>query len=284
MNAKKFADDYTDSELMAVVAAREIKNGEKVIVGIGLPMIAGFLAMHNHAPKSMLIFEGGYVGGRPPVACTDVGDSALGYLAPYVTSLWRTFSDLQRGFFDLAIIGAAQIDKHGNVNSTALFGKGNYRRPGVRLPGSGGANDMASSAKRLLVMTRLERKRFVQKVDYLTSPGYLRGPGAREKAGLLGKGPVGVITDKAVFGFDEETKEMYLSGIFPGVDLAEIRKKVGFKLDLSSEIDVVQPPTREEVKFIRDFDPADFILRRRFALYDFDFASWAKVTRCKIKK
>ena len=175
--------DYTNSELTAVVAAREIGDNQRVMVGIGIPMIAGFLAIHSYAPNCKLIFEGGYFGGRPPIACTDVGDSALGYLAPYVTSVWRAFSDLQRGLFDLSIIGAAQVDKFGNVNSTVIYEHRKSRKVKSRLPGSGGANDMASSTKHFLIMTRLDRSRFVQKLDYLTSPGYLTGPGHRERAG-----------------------------------------------------------------------------------------------------
>src|SRR4030042_2252338 len=160
MKSTEYASDYSPEEIMTVVAAREIRNGEIVFVGIGIPMIAGFLAIHTHSPKAALVVEGGYVGGRPPSGGTDVGDSALGCGAPYVTSLWRIFSDLQRGYCDLAVIGAAQVDIYGNVNSTAIIRDQTFRNPRVRLPGSGGANDMASSASRVLIMARLEHSRF----------------------------------------------------------------------------------------------------------------------------
>lgn len=274
MQEKEYAKDYSFAELMAVVAAKEIRDGERVFVGIGIPMIAGFLANYTHAPKAILIFEGGYIGGRPPSACTDVGDSALGFRAPYITSLWRTFSDLQRGYCDLAVIGSAQVDKHGNVNSTAIIGGRTYQNPEVRLPGSGGANDMVSSAGRTLIMARLERRRFVPRVDYITSPGYIDGPGAREKAGLKGGGPVAVITDKAVFRFDENTKEMFLSSVYPSVNIEDVKRGVGWDLKVAQGVKVVEPPTKKEVRFIRSFDPTDVILRRRCLFEKVDFSSW----------
>jgi len=284
MRAKEYAKDYSFAELMAVIAAKEIRDGEKVFVGIGIPMIAGFLAIYTHAPRAILIFEGGYVGGRPPSACTDVGDSALGFRAPYITSLWRIFSDLQRGYCNLAIIGSAQVDKYGNVNSTAIFDNRTYENPKARLPGSGGANDMASSARRVLIMARLERRRFVPHVDYITSPGYIDGFGARERAGLKGGGPVAVITDKAVFRFDEDTKEMYLSSVYPGVDVEEVVREVGWNLKVAQDIKVVEPPSTEEVKFIRSYDPTDVILRRRRLFESVNFSSWATLTESNWRK
>jgi len=283
MQRTEYADDYSFAELMAVVAAREMRDGEKVFVGIGLPMIAGFLAIHTHAPRAVLFFEGGYIGGRPLCACTDVGDSMLGFQAPYVTSLWRTFSDLQRGYCDLAIIGSAQVDRFGNVNSTAIFDGGVYQDPKIRLPGSGGANDMASSAGRVLIMARLERRRFVNRVDYVTSPGYIEGPGARERYGLRG-GPVAVISDKAIFRFDEYTREMYLSNVYPGVDVQYIRSEVGWDIRVAQDMKVVDPPTKEEVGFIRSYDPTDVILRTRGIFSDIDFSSWATLTRSSWQK
>jgi glutaconate CoA-transferase subunit B len=242
-------------------------------------MIAGFLAINMHAPKSVLIFEGGYIGGHPPTACTDVGDSGLGFQASYMTSLWRVFSDLQRGYCDLAIIGCAQVDKYGNVNSTAIFQNRIHHKPIVRLPGSGGANDMVSSARRTMIMARLERRRFVPQVDYITSPGYINGPGAREKVGLKGGGPVAVITDKAVFGFDENTKEMYLSSIYPGVSVEDVKREVCWNLKIAKDVKIVEPPTVEEVKFIRSYDPTDVILRTRRLFENVDFSSWVTLTK-----
>lgn len=278
MQQKECADDYSFAELMAVSAAREIRDGEKIFIGIGMPMIAGFLAIHSHAPRAVLFFEGGYIGGRPPCACTDVGDSTLGFQAPYVTSLWRTFSDLQRGYCDMAIIGSAQVDRFGNVNSTAVFNGGTYQSPRIRLPGSGGANDMVSSAGRVLIMARLERRRFVRRVDYVTSPGYIDGPSGRERSGLRG-GPTAVISDKGIFRFDENTREIYLTSIFPGVDIESVKREVGWDIQVAQDVKPVEPPTAEEVKFIRSYDPTDVILRRRGIFPNIDFSSWAELTK-----
>ena len=284
MQAKEYTKDYSFAELMAVVAAKEIRDGESVFIGIGIPMIAGFLAIHTHAPMAVLIFEGGYIGGRPPTACTDVGDSTLGFRAPYITSSWRTFSDLQRGYCNLAIIGSAQVDKYGNVNSTKIFNNNTYQDPKVRLPGSGGANDMVSSAGRTLIMARLEKRRFVTKVDYITSPGYINGPKAREKIGLKGGGPVAVVTDKAIFRFDENTKEMYLDSIYPCVSVEEVKSKVGWDLKIAQDIKVVEPPTAEEVKFIRSYDPTDVILRCKRLFERVNFSLWVRLTKGQWRK
>jgi len=276
---KKYAKDYNLAELMAVATAKEIKDGEKVFIGIGVPLMAGLLAVHTHAPRATLVFEGGYIGGKPPGACSTVADDALGYKASYLTSLWRTFCDLQRGYFNLAIIGGAQIDKYGNVNSTAIFGTGNYARPLVRLTGSGGANDMASSAGRTVIMMRLEKRRFLPRVDYVTSPGYLEGPGAREKYGLKGKGPVAVITNKAIFRFDEKTKEMYLESVHPGISVDEVKQEVSWDLRVAPEVKTTEPPTEEEVKLLRTLDPADITLRITRLYEKLEFKEWAKLTR-----
>lgn len=276
---KKYATEYNLAELMAVATAKEIKDKEKVFIGIGVPLMAGLLAVHTHAPKATLVFEGGYIGGKPPGACSTVGDDALGYKSPYLTSLWRTFCDLQRGYFNLAIIGGAQIDKYGNVNSTAIFGTGDYTRPSVRLTGSGGANDMASSAERTVIMMRLEKRRFLPRVDYVTSPGYLDGPGIREKWGLKGKGPIAVITNKAIFRFDESTKEMYLDSLHPGISVDEVKKEVSWDLKIAREVKTTEPPTEEEVKLLRTLDPADITLRVTRLYERLGFEEWAKLTR-----
>ena len=284
MLRERKAKNYSLAELMAVLAAKEIKDGDKVFVGIGIPMIAGFLAIHSHAPNAVLMFEGGYLGSHPPVACTDVGDSVLGFGAPYITSSWRTFSDLQRGYCDIGIIGSAQVDKYGNVNSTAILGNGTYENPKTRLPGSGGANDIASSAGRLLIMARLEKRRFVPRVDYVTSPGHVDGYESRRKTGLKGGGPVAVITDRAIFGFDKDTKEMFLSQLYPGVNVEDVKKEVSWDLRVAGHVESVEPPTTVEVNFIRNYDPTDVILRRRHLFESIDFASWSKLAMSDWKK
>ena len=275
MTREEHAKGYSHAELMAVLAAKEIRDGDKVFVGIGVPMIAGFLAVHSHAPNAVLMFEGGYLGSHPPMVCTDVGDSVLGFGAPYVTSSWRTFSDLQHGYCDIGIIGSAQVDKYGNVNSTSILDGGNHENPKIRLPGSGGANDIASSAGRVLIMARLEKRRFVPRVDYITSPGHIEGYESRRTAGLKGGGPVAVITDRAGFRFDGDTKEMYLSHLYPGVSVEEVKKEVGWNLRVAEHMETVEPPTKAQIHFMRSYDPTDVILRRRHLFESIDFPSWS---------
>jgi glutaconate CoA-transferase subunit B len=284
MPSEREAKDYSLVELMAVLAAKEIRGGDKVFVGIGIPMIAGFLAIHSHAPNAVLMFEGGYLGSHPPVACTDVGDSVLGFGAPYITSTWRTFSDLQRGYCDIGIIGSAQVDKYGNVNSTAILDNGTYENPKTRLPGSGGANDIASSAGRLLIMARLEKRRFVPRADYVTSPGHIDGNESRRKTGLKGGGPAAVITDRAIFRFDKDTKEMYLSHIYPGVSEEDVKKEISWNLRVAGHVESVEPPTTAQVNFIRNYDPTDVILRRRPLFESIDFVSWSRLAMSDWKK
>jgi glutaconate CoA-transferase subunit B len=276
----KYTMEYHPLELMAVCAAKEIKDKEKVFIGIGVPLMAGLLAIYTHAPHAVLVFEGGYIGGKPPGACSTVADDALGFNSPYITSLLRVFCDLQRGYFDLAIIGGAQIDKYGNVNSTAIFGsRGSYNKPLIRLPGSGGANDIASSAKRFIIMMKLERRRFVSRVDYITSPGYLYGPGSREKLGLKGGGPVAVITDKAIFRFDDKTKEMYLDSVHPGVSIEEVKSEVEWDLKISQNVKTTEPPTKNEINLLKLVDPLDITLRAHRSFQSLNFEQWAELTK-----
>ncbi len=152
------------------------------------------------------------------------------------------------------MLGGAQIDKHGNLNSTAIFGKGDYYKPAIRLPGSGGANDIASSAKRTIIMMRQEKRRFVERVDYITSPGYLEGGDSRKKVGLVGGGPVVVITDQAILRFDKVTKEIYLESVHPGVTVEEARE-VGWDLKVAEDVKVTESPSDEDVRLIRMLDP-----------------------------
>jgi glutaconate CoA-transferase subunit B len=180
--------------------------------------------------------------------------------------MWRVFGDQQRGFITLGIIGGAEIDRFGNLNTTVILGAdGSYSRPKVRLPGSGGANDIASSALRTVIMMRLQKGKFVNRVQFITSPGYLSGPGEREKAGLHGKGPVMVVTDRCIFGFDEKTKEMYLMKLYPGVKAQDVKQFVDWDLKISPDLQEVEPPTDEELRSMRAFDSMGFILKQKSA-------------------
>ena len=230
------AEDYTLQELLVAAAAREIKDREVVFVGVGIPCMGAVVAKLTHAPDVILTVEAGCIGPTPYRLMLGIGDNACGENAICVTSLWRAFSDQQRGYFDLGMLGGAQVDKYGNLNSTAIFGDGNYYSPRTRLPGSGGANDIAISANRTLIMMNQQKRRFLEKVDFNTSPGYLDGPGARKRHGNPAKGPAVIISNMAIFRFDEETKEAYLDSVHPGVTADDIRKESSWGLEKSPPI------------------------------------------------
>ncbi len=253
-NTKKYAEDYTLQELLVVAAAREIKDREVVFVGVGIPCLGALVAKLTHAPNVVLAVESGCIGPTPYRLMLGIGDNSCGENAIYVTSLWRAFSDQQRGYFDVGMLGGAQIDKYGNLNSTAIFGDGDYDRPITRLPGSGGANDIAISAKRTLIMMNQQKRRFLEKVDFVTSPGYLDGPGSREKYGYPGNGPFVIISNMAIFRFNEKTKEAYLDSVHPGVTVEDVKKEVSWDLKVSPNVKTTTPPTKEEVRIIRILD------------------------------
>lgn len=279
MNLKKvYSEDYVLAELMAVAAAREIRDGEVVFIGIGVPMLAALLAKNSHAPNMIIGFEAGILGGSPVGALWAVGDTGAARKSRYLTTMWRIFSDLQRGYLTLGLLGGAQIDKFGNLNTTAILGDNVYPNVKVRLPGSGGANDIASSAGRTVIMMRLEKRRFLNKIDYVTSPGHLTGGNSRQKAGLVGGGPAAVITEKCIFRFDEVTKEMYLDSLHPGVTVEEIKDNVSWDLKVADNLKETEPPTVEEVDLMRAIDPTDIILRSQRLYEKMDFWEWADVS------
>jgi len=250
----KYAKDYSLSELMVAVTSREINDGETIFAGVGIPCLGALTALLTHAPRAIIATEGGCIGPMPKRIMLGIGDNACVENAICATSLWRLFSDQQRGFFDVGMLGGAQVDKYGNLNSTAIFGDGDYYNPAVRLPGSGGANDIASSAKRTIIMIPLDKKRFIEKVDYVTSPGHIDGS-LREKLKLRGGGPSAVITNKCVFRFDKTTKEMYLDALFPDVTVDDVLSNMSFEVKVSPNLKTVEPPTVEEVEIIRTLDP-----------------------------
>jgi glutaconate CoA-transferase subunit B len=238
----------TRDELMAVAASREIEDGAVAFIGTGLPMVAGYLAKATHAPRTNLVFESGIIDPKPVDLATGVGDYRLLHGATQVAGTWYALSLLQQGKIDIGFLGTAEIDPYGNLNSTAI---GGYPEPKVRLPGSGGANDMASMAKRIVIICRHDKRRFVEKVQYLTTPGFLDGPGARESAGLPGGGPVRVITDRAILGFDAKTKRMRLEAIYPGGSVDDVVASTGFELLFAPRIEQVPPPTAEQLHLLR---------------------------------
>ena len=251
----KYAKDYSKQEFLVVSSAREIRDNSTIFAGVGIPTLGVLLAQKTHAPNTIIATESGCIGSAPRRIILGIGDNSNVENALVTTSLWRVFSDMQRGFFDIGMIGGAQVDKYGNLNSTAIFGDGDYFNPKSRLPGSGGANDIASSALCTVITMPLEKRRFVERVDYITSPGYLEGYDTREKSGLKVGGPSAIITDKCVFRFDEVTKEAYLASLYPGVTIDEVRREVSWDLIVPDCVPVTEAPTEEQIEIVRRLDP-----------------------------
>ncbi len=246
--------EYSASELMVARAARELGNDDVVFVGIGLPNMACNLARLTHAPELVLIYESGAVGAIPERLPVSIGDPALVAGALSVCSLSEVFLNyLQGGRITVGFLGGAQIDRFGNINSTVI---GDYAKPKVRLPGSGGASEIAALAHKILIITPLRLRNFPARVDFLTSPGFLNGGNERAALGLTTAGPQVVVTDYGVFRFDAQTHEMVLTDIHPGVEPNTIRENVGWDLKFAGDLHVTAPPTVEELRLIREeLDP-----------------------------
>jgi glutaconate CoA-transferase subunit B len=245
---------YSSSELMIVNAARLLKNGDVVFVGVGQPNLACNLAKRTHAPDLVMIYEAGVIGAEPARLPLSIGDPTLVSGALSVVSMYDIFTNyLQRGNVDVGFLGGAQIDKYGNINATAIGS--DYAHPKVRLPGSGGAQEIAAWANRCYIMTPHQKRRFPEKVDFLTSAGYLDGKGGREKAGLRGKGPVAVVTDIGILEPDE-TGELILAAIHPGKTTQEAIDNTGWSLKVASVVRTTEPVTDEELRILREeLDP-----------------------------
>jgi glutaconate CoA-transferase, subunit B len=241
---------YTDSEMMIAVAARMLKGSRTVFVGVGLPNIACNLARHTVAPNMELIYESGVYGARPERLPLSIGDPTLVSGAVSVVSMADLFGlYLQRGLVEVALLGGAQIDRYGNLNTTVI---GEYVKPKTRLPGSGGACEIAINAQRTFMIMRLKRRAFVAKLDFLTSPGHLTGGDSRARLGLPGGGPELVITDKVILNFSNSRREMQLSELYPGVTVSDVQAEVGWPLRLAETINETAAPTTEELRLIRD--------------------------------
>ena len=253
---------YNSMELMICAAARCLEDGATVVVGTGAPCAAGMLAQKTHAPNLMIFFEAGGFAAQLPTMPVSVGDSRTFHKALMAAGMLETMETCQRGLIDYCFLGGAQIDQYGNLNST-MIGK-DYEHPKVRFPGSGGANDLASLCWHTMVITPQDKKRFVEKCDFVTSPGYLEGKGARERAGLpQGTGPHKVITQLAVFGYDEETCKMRVESLHPGVTLEEVQANTGFHLLTAPKVVITEPPSVKELHILRDeVDPMRYIIGR----------------------
>lgn len=254
--------NYSPIELMIVCASNALEDGKTVAVGTGVPCAAAMLAQKTHAPNLVIVFEAGGVAPILPTMPISVGDSRTYHQAAMATSMADVMQFCQKGMIDYTFLSGAQIDPYGNLNSTMIGS--DYQKPKVRLPGSGGANDLASFCWRTLIIMRHDAKKFVEKLDFMTSPGFLHGPADREKVGLpANTGPFKVITELAVLDFHPHTKRMRIASIHPGISRDQVKNATGFKLEENDSITQTKAPTVEELKILRDqVDPAGYILRR----------------------
>ena len=251
---QKRTTDFTLRELQACVASRMLEDKKSVFVGTGLPMIAAMLANRTHAPGLLIVFEAGGMGPQSPVLPISVGDSRTFYRAIAASSMHDAMSLTQAGYLDYGFLGAAQIDCYGNINTTII---GDWSSPKVRFPGSGGANDVGSFCHRTIVIMGQDARKFIDRMDFITTAGYLDGPGARERAGLpKGSGPYRIITQLGVFGFEEQTKRMMLLSLHQGVTSDDVQSNSSFEILIPSHVSVTYPPTEEEVRLLREIDPA----------------------------
>ncbi len=248
---------FTAAEMMAVAASRLLPDGAVCFVGIGLPGTAANLARRTRAPDLVLIYESGPIGAKPDVLPLSIGDGELSLTADTVVPTPEIFRYwLQGGRIDIGFLGAAQIDRFANINTTVI---GDYRKPKVRLPGAGGAPEIAAFAGRTLIVLRHSRRAFVEKLDFVTTVGFLDGGDARRRLGLPGAGPTHVVTDLCVLEPDPETKELRVTGIHPGVERERIVEATGWPVRFAEGVTTTAPPERRELEALRE-------LQRRTAL------------------
>ena len=246
---------YTADEIMTVTAARSLRDGMTCFVGIGLPSAAANLARATHAPGLVLIYESGTIGAKPGALPLSIGDGSLALTADAVVSVPEIFNYwLQPGRIDVGFLGAAQIDKYGNINTTVIGT--DYAEPSVRLPGAGGAPEIAASCREVIVVVRQSLRAFVQRVDFVTSVGYGDGPGSRQRLGLTGAGPRQIITDLGVLEPDPGSCEFVLTAVYPDVPVSQVRDRTGWDLQLSAELREVAPPTAAELAALRALEAA----------------------------
>ncbi len=248
-------------ELMVVAGAREIRDDDVVFVGMRLPLLAFQLAKETHAPHAIGIFENGIMRDRPAAdALYTMGDAPNTEGAIWTTSMMDIMALLQDGKVTLGFIGGAEVDRFGNLNTTYIREKG---QASIRLPGSGGGSDIASLSRRFVIIMKHERRRFVERVSYITSPGFGDGKGWREKNGLRGGGPSAVITTYGILRFDSETKEMILHSVHPGVTVESVITNTGWNLKCAPKIEKTNPPMKSELRIVRKYDPLGFWTGKR---------------------
>ena len=245
---------YTEPELLGIMAARKLRDGASVFAGVGLPLLAAVLARKMHTPDLMIVVEGGIfdpemLPGRLPISTNEMRDA---HRATMLTGITDTFLYAQRGFLEYGFIGGAQIDRFGNVNTSVI---GSVEQPKVKLPGSGGANDIVSLCREVMIVTMHEKRRFVERVDFITSPGFLRGGRSREEAGLHFGQVSQIITNLGLLDFDQQSRAMWLRALHPGVTVAQVQEQTGFELVIPDVIETTQPPTDDELALVRSLDP-----------------------------
>jgi glutaconate CoA-transferase subunit B len=243
--------EYSATEIMTVVAARRLKNGTVCFVGIGMPSAAANLARLTHAPEVVLIYESGTIGAKPDVLPLSIGDGELAEHADTVVSIPEIFRYwLQGGRVDVGFLGAAQVDRFGNINTTVIGG--DYAKPKVRLPGAGGAPEIASNAKETWIIIKQTKRSFVPKLDFMTSVGHLDGGDSRARSGARGAGPTAVITDLGVLSPDPVTRELTLVALHPGIDVEQVKASTGWDLKVAADVAQTPAPTRAELETLRE--------------------------------
>jgi glutaconate CoA-transferase subunit B len=241
---------YEADEMMSIAAARALRGVNACFVGIGLPSTGANLARRTHAPDLVLVYEAGAIGAKPPRLPLSIGDGILAETADAVVSVPEVFNYwVQPGRIDVGFLGAAQIDRYANINTTVIGG--DYEHPKVRLPGAGGAPEIAASCGEVIVIVRQSPRAFVEQVDFVTSVGHGSGPGDRERLGLLGKGPTKVITDLGILEPDPRTCELVLTHVHPGVGAEQAREATGWELKVADGLVTTEPPTDEELSALR---------------------------------
>jgi len=250
---------YSASELLICLASRVMEDGTTAFIGTGIPMLAASLAQNMHAPNLVPVFEFGGTGAILEKLPLAVGDMRTYNKALAASGICDVMETSQRGFIEFGFLGGAQIDCYGNLNSTVI---GDHAKPKVRLPGSGGANDVGSSCWRTIAIMRHDKKRFIGKIDFITTPGYLSGPGAREAAGLPpNTGPYRVVTNLCVMGYNDKSKRMKLLSLNPGITVQEVIDNTGFELLMADHITTNDPPTDKELRILREQVDPDGLYR-----------------------
>jgi glutaconate CoA-transferase, subunit B len=242
--------EYTTDEMMTVAASRELRDGAVCFVGIGLPSEAANLARATHAPNCVLVYESGTIGAKPEVLPLSIGDGVLAERADSVVSVPEIFNYwLQAGRIDVGFLGGAQVDRYGNINTTVI---GSYEDPKVRLPGAGGAPEIAASAREVIMVLKHRARSFVERLAFVTSVGHRQGGGSRAELGYPGSGPTAVITDLGILRPDPVSRELTLVALHPGASVEGAREATGWGLRVAEDLDTTEPPTEDQLRILRD--------------------------------